>query len=51
MRGPPNNSVELTEASRLGPYQIVRQRRLAPAAHADRSARRNLSISSLFKNV
>jgi len=34
----PNHSIEPTEASRSVHSQIVAQRRLASAAHADRSA-------------
>jgi hypothetical protein len=34
----PNNSIEPTEASRLGQPQFVAQWRLASAAHAERSA-------------
>ena len=33
----PNQSVERMEASRSGQFQFVRQRRLAPTAHAHRS--------------
>jgi hypothetical protein len=33
----PNHSIEPTEASRSGQSQSVAQRRLASAAHADRS--------------
>jgi hypothetical protein len=36
MKREPNHSLEPIGASRSGELQFVRQRRLAPAAHADR---------------
>ena len=43
MHGSSNQSMEPTEASRSGQLQAVRQRRLAPAAHARRWANSSFS--------